>query len=179
MQTPGIVQEHALSLPLLNGQSLAELSASGPVLLVFLRHLGCIFCHELLASLGAAAAELEQAGFHLVFVHMGTDEQARKLLGLHGLEDALKVSDPQQRVYQAFGLGRARFFQIVNVRTVLQGLRAAIDKGYRAGKVIGDPWQLPGLFIVRQGRVIYSYRPTQISAVPALPDLLGNQDPAD
>ncbi|MCY7328303.1 MAG: redoxin domain-containing protein, partial [Saprospiraceae bacterium] len=55
------------------GESLATLAAEKPVLLVFLRFLGCSFCREAISDLAKKRKELEARGLRIVFVHMAPD----------------------------------------------------------------------------------------------------------
>jgi hypothetical protein len=77
-----------------SGTSLAAVSRSSPVLLVLLRHSGCIFCREAIADLAAALPRIEAAGLRLVVVHQGADDDIRPLLARCGIERIDRISDP-------------------------------------------------------------------------------------
>src|SRR5262245_15276946 len=81
-----------------DGRSLLELSRGSPVLLVFLRHLGCIFCREALTKLAGLRATIEANGTRLAFVHMGSPEEAGPFFAGFGLGDVPRVSDPDCRL---------------------------------------------------------------------------------
>ncbi|MBK8557721.1 MAG: redoxin domain-containing protein [Lewinellaceae bacterium] len=62
-----------------SGESLADLSEKGTVLLVFLRHFGCSFCREAISDISKRRKKLEAKGVRVVLVHMATDlETAEK-----------------------------------------------------------------------------------------------------
>jgi peroxiredoxin len=139
------------------GISLAELSRKSPVLVVFLRHLGCTFCRETLAELATRRKAIEEAGTQLAFVHMGSNEQGAALLTRYGLGDLPHFSDPDCMLYRAFGLERAPFWRFLgwgNLRRAWQGLRA----GHGVGLVVGDAFRMPGVFLLHDGRVVQSFR---------------------
>ena len=58
-----------------NGQDLLSLTEEGPVLLVFLRRFGCVFCQQALKELNMLREGIESKGFTLCFVHMATTQQ--------------------------------------------------------------------------------------------------------
>ncbi|MFM7090710.1 MAG: AhpC/TSA family protein, partial [Bacteroidota bacterium] len=60
------------------GETLLNLSNNNPVLLVFLRHFGCIFCKEALIDISKSKADIEAGGISIVFVHMTDFETADK-----------------------------------------------------------------------------------------------------
>ena len=61
-----------------NGDSVLNLTFENPVLLVFLRHFGCIFCKEALVDISKNRSKIETGGLKIVFVHMTDVETAEK-----------------------------------------------------------------------------------------------------
>jgi peroxiredoxin len=96
------------------------------VLVTFLRHLGCTFCREALAALGARRHTIESSGTRLAFVSMGTEEQARAPFERYGLGDAERVADPDRHLYRAFGLERSGFLPLLSPRVVARGIIALL-----------------------------------------------------
>jgi peroxiredoxin len=139
------------------GPSLAELSRAGPVLLLLLRHSGCVFCREALADAAAALPKIEAAGARLVLVHQGTDDELRPLLARYGLERIDRVSDPTKVVYRGLEVPRGSFGQLFGPAVWGRGL-AAVLQGHGIGALVGDGFQMPGAFLIRDGRVIAAYR---------------------
>lgn len=139
------------------GVPLSDLADAQPVMLVFLRHLGCTFCLETLQDLKQQRARIEAQGIQPVLVHMSEDEAARKRFAQYGLSDLARVSDPNQQLYRAFELGRGSFLQLIGPRVWFQGLRA-IFKGNTIGKLQGDGFQMPGVFIVHKGHIVQQFK---------------------
>lgn len=139
------------------GQSIAELSTRGPVLVVLLRHTGCTFCREAIADLARSVDRIETAGVRLVLVHQGQDADIRPLLVRHGLERIDRVSDPEKRLYRALELGRGTFGQLFGPSVWLAGVRTTL-RGHRVGRLVGDGFQMPGAFLIRDCVVVSAHR---------------------
>ena len=136
-----------------NGMSLAELSQQQPVLLVFLRHSGCTFCREALADLSAARAKIEKSGTKLAIVHMGTAESFAAFTASYGLSDVPAVSDPQRRLYRGLGLRRGKLAQLLGFSVWWRGTKSFFA-GHYPGAMEGDGTQMPGVFLLQNGRVV-------------------------
>jgi hypothetical protein len=150
-------------VPTNDGRTLGELSRARPQLVVFLRHAGCTFCRETLSDLSRSRQDFE-AG--IVLVHMGEDdEQARAFFANYGLDDVPRISDPRRQLYTAFGLGRGTFGQLLGPRVWWRGLVAFL-RGHGVGRLAGDGFQMPGVFLLRNGLVVRSFRHGRASDRP-------------
>jgi len=144
------------------GRTLLELSRDDGrrhgVLLVFLRHLGCTFCREALHDVAKKRAEIESTNVRIVLVHMApSNEQAAELFEKYGLADLPRVSDPYQTLYRAFELDRGTLRQLFGLKCFLRGLPAFL-KGHGVGRLVGDGFQMPGVFLVKDGVVAHAFR---------------------
>ncbi len=144
---------------------LNELYASERLVLVFLRHFGCTFCREQVAQLRL------QSKLNVVFVGMGNVEQTSdfkaKMRSPHRF-----IADPDRRVYEAFGLGLGTGKQIFNAKVFARGFGATL-RGHFVGAPIGDPWQMPGVFLIETtGEVSWEYRSVTIADNVDAPALL-------
>lgn len=140
-----------------DGMSLADLSRSQPVLVVFLRHLGCSFCREALADVAAVRPELEAEGTAIALVHQSSEEEAAPFFARYGLADVPRVSDPSLRLYRALGLRRGSAGEFLSPKVVARA-GAALLRGHAPGLLKGDGRQLPGVFLVRDGAVVAAFR---------------------
>ncbi|MEM7116233.1 MAG: peroxiredoxin-like family protein [Chloroflexota bacterium] len=71
--------------------------------------------------------------------------------------EARAVSDSPKQFYNAFGLKRGGLKEMFGPQVFACGLRAA-RKGHTIGKPIGDPWEMPGMFLVSQdGAVLWQH----------------------
>ncbi len=135
------------------GRSLADLSMSHPVLLVFLRHSGCTFCKEALADLSAARADIEKNGTILTLVHMGTAASFAAFTATYGLNDVPAISDPERQLYRCLGLRRGKISQLLGLSVWWRGFTSFLA-GHRPGAMEGDGTQMPGVFLIHRGRVL-------------------------
>lgn len=148
------------------GATLAELSERSPVLVIFLRHAGCTFCRETLADLRRQRAAVERAGVTPVLVHMGDDVSAREFFGGYGLGDVPRISDPTRELYRAFNLRRGRLGQLFGPRVWVRGFVAGVLNRHGVGALRGDGFQMPGAFVLHQGRITRAFRHQDASDRP-------------
>ena len=152
----------------LRGKTLRDQLGPGPTLLIFLRHLGCLFCREWLDEIRRASASDPSFPASLYF-HLGSPEQGDAFFS--GLApDARAVSDPGQKFYKALGVPRASVFQLVDPRVWACGIRATRG-GHKSGRPIGDPLVMPGLFLVEGDQVTWSYLPDHMGGLPRVADI--------
>ena len=146
-----------------NGWDLESLSHERPTLVVFLRHLNCIYCRESLAELSRLREQIEAHGAGIAVVHMGGEDEAEYLLSLFDLKDVERFSDPERKLYQAFGLERSTLGKLVRPDTWIGMLRAGVRNQFLPGKrlegVVGDVLQMPGVFLLSDGRIMGDFRP--------------------
>jgi peroxiredoxin len=147
------------------GETLRELTAGHAVLLVFLRHFGCTFCREAVDEISRKRATLEARGARLAFVHLGTEEKANSFFTPYDLQDCPRFSDPEGKLYEAFGLSRAELKQYLNQESILRMLVAWLN-GHFVGLPAGDVQRMPGAFLVRDGEVLKSFRHKLVSDRP-------------
>jgi hypothetical protein len=153
-------------------ETLRAASGQGRSVLVFLRHLGCAFCHQMLKALREARPMLEERGVRIVLIHMGTDRQADLAFRAHGLHDLPRVSDPGRMLYRAMGLRRVRLADVILPRTLRKCLEVSISAWPHLRLPQGDPMQLPGVFLVEGGRVVAGEAFSELTQTPDFPGLV-------
>lgn len=153
-----------------NGWDLEALSHERPTLVVFLRHLNCIYCRESLAELSRLRENIEGHGAGVAVVHMGSENEAEYLLSLFDLNDVERFSDPERKLYQGFGLERTTLGKMMRPDTWVGMLRAGIRNQFLPGKklggVVGDILQMPGVFLISEGRIMGDFRPDRVDQRP-------------
>ena len=141
-----------------NGNNLLELSNKRPILLVFLRHFGCVFCKEALRDLFNIKSKLDKNDLSLVFVHMAENEIARNYFKQFDFDSVLHVSDPNKVYYKEFGLKKGNLNQLYGLKTWFRGFsKETSDFKLEIAKGLGDSTQMPGIFIIKQGMITDSY----------------------
>ena len=141
-----------------SGSDLASLSKLHPVLVVFLRHAGCTFCRQAVADVAKVRQGIEANGVQIVFVHLGNPQATAMLLARHGFQSMETIHDPDQRLYEAFGLKRGTIAQVASPRVIWRGICAGLLEGHGMGKPEGDVLQLPGVFLLDNCEVSNSFR---------------------
>ena len=156
------------------GEDIAALSQARPVLLVFLRHFGCTFCREAVCEIEKIRPAIESLGTHLAFVHLANEERARKFFTPHHFENIPRFADPDGRLYEAFGLVRAKWHQYLNPRSIARML-SAWAHGHLVGAPDGDIQRMPGIFLIHRAAILKSFRHKLVSDRP---DYLALASPA-
>ncbi|MBP8726710.1 MAG: AhpC/TSA family protein [Saprospiraceae bacterium] len=141
-----------------DGKTLWQINQEGEVMLVFLRHFGCTFCREAMQELSRMKADIANRGVRLVLVHMAKDDLAFKYFQKYDLLDCHRISDPDCRFYQEFGLVKGTFNQLFGFRSWFRSIEAGLIKGHGFGAQLGDGFQMPGVFIISRGKIISEFR---------------------
>jgi hypothetical protein len=153
--------------PANTGQTLAGLSQDTPLLVVFLRHLGCIFCREALADLARQRPGLAARGIGLALVHQASDAQALRLIARYGLADVPRLSDPGRELYHAFGLRPGTLRELLGPRVWQRGLLALLFGWHvQLWEMGGKAGQLPGVFLLYNGAVVMNFAADNAGARP-------------
>lgn len=136
-----------------DGRSVWDVSMNQPVLIVFLRHFGCTFCREALSDLSKKHKEFKDRNVHLVLVHMSDKETADRYFKKYKLKDFVAISDPECHYYNVFGLTKGTMNQLFGLRVWMRGVEAGVMNGHGIGPMLGDGFQMPGVFLVQSGEV--------------------------
>ena len=148
-----------------NGEGIAALSANQPLFLVFLRHFGCTFCREAVAELEKLRPQIESFGSQLAFVHLSSEERAKKYFAPHHFDDLPRFADPEGRLYESLGLYRAKWHQYLNPRSIAR-MFSAWSHGHFLGAPAGDIERMPGVFLIHRGAILKSFRHKLVSDRP-------------
>ncbi len=150
----------------IDGRNLGEMNENNQVMLVFLRHFGCPFCKESLIELAAHRKELESRGISIVLVYMIEPEAANAYLNEYGLADLAQVSDPEEIFYKSFRLRRGSFVQLFGLKVWLRWIELGFKKKLFNTSPAGNVAQMPGIFLVEEGKVIKQYVHKSIADAP-------------
>lgn len=148
------------------GKSLYDISFESAVLVSFLRQINCVFCREQVAELARLQRPMEVGGVRLAFVHMEPEEIAGPFFESYGLGNAHRIHDPEQKLYAAFDLHRGTIGQIFGVPVLLRVARLMLSGKAKLAKPSADERQMPGLFLLHEGRIERAFRPEKISDKP-------------
>lgn len=154
---PALLQQAIAEARDQHGRSLLDHSRDRHTLVVFLRHAGCPFCAETLSDLATQRTDLEASGVNILLVCQWPQGQAMHLFENAGLTELPRIHDPERSLYAAFGLKRGNLWQIGGPFVWFRVLQAALA-GHRVGKALGDAFQMPGAFLIRDGKILKRYR---------------------
>lgn len=93
----------------------------------------------------------------MAFVYLGTAEQSSERFAKYGLADVSRIHDPQQKLYRVFDLNRATLNQVFGWKVWQRGLEAFAN-GHGLGMLAGDGLQMPGVFLLHDGKVLREFR---------------------
>jgi peroxiredoxin len=156
-----------------NSESILKLSKESPILLVFLRHFGCIFCKESLHDISKRKKEIEAANIKIVFVHMAAKLEAEMFFTHHNIDNPVQIPDPLCKVYAQFGLVKGTFSQLFGLKTWIRGAEIVTTKQQMPGLLrIGDGLQMPGIFLIKNGEIISSFIHKSVADKPNYEDFV-------
>ncbi|MFH5804844.1 AhpC/TSA family protein [Alienimonas sp. DA493] len=151
------------------GESLASHLHRGPVLLLAVRHSGCVYCRAELADLARNRRRIESAGVRPAILTMSDAETAAKRAARAGLDDLPRFSDPHRTVYRALGLGRGTARELFSPTVWAKGLAPFLKHGL--GRMDGDGFQMGGAFLLSENGVLTSHVARNAADAPDLPAL--------
>lgn len=113
---------------------------------------------------------IEAAGAGVIAVGTGSVAQARRLMET-GTPFPCLV-DSQQRLYRLLGLRRIGVTTLLDPATYVNYWRAW-RRGFRQGKITGDPRQLSGVAVIdADGRLRWRYASKTVGDYPPLMDVV-------
>lgn len=157
------------------GQDLLSMTKEKPVLLIFLRHFGCVFCQQALKDIHKLRKELESKGVQLCFAHMASIEEGNDYFAKYGLTGVPHISDPGCKYYAQFGLIKGKFNQLFGLQVWLKTFEAAVkEKNNLFAKSIGDGFQMPGVFYLVNGKITSQFIHNKASDRPDYSSLISD-----
>ena len=156
---------HIRNMVTSKGNVISNISKVQPVLLVFLRHFGCTFCIQTLRDIKAKKEEIEKLGTRIVFVHMSGQETVETYFNQCEMQNAEHVSDPHCQFYTGFGLMKGNFRQIFGLTNWIKGFQNKFDR-IKDENDLGDHFQMPGVFLIYNEKVLKSFIHHKISDRP-------------
>ncbi len=140
------------------------------VVLVFVRHFGCVFCRAQVAELSAALPQIRARAAELVLIGTGDVQAAREFRSDFDL-DVPVFADPELTTFRALPLQRG--FKTVLTLSVMKRAVKTLQDGFRQGKTQGDVWQQGGVFILGPGdREHYRYISAEAGDHPTVEAIL-------
>lgn len=155
------------------GVSIYDSSQEGPVMMVFLRHFGCVFCREALKHIKNERSNWEKKGITIVLIHPSSKASGEVYLTQFDLLDVPSIADPECKIYEQFGLAKGSMSQLFGLSTFFRGFEVAAKGILPMVKQVGDGFQMPGIFIIYNGQIKDSYIHKSASDKPDYNQLIG------
>ena len=132
--------------------------ADGRTLVLFLRHAGCTFCREAIADLNQIAGTLHNEDLALVLVLPDRSDGATLLAAAPNLSGATLLGDPSGVLAADHGLPNGGFDELFGPAVWGAGARACLIDRHGVGKLAGNGFQMPGLFLYEDGQRTAEHR---------------------
>lgn len=153
---------------------LRELWRDGIVVTSFLRHYGCLFCHQAVAQVVDALPEIVANGARVVFVGNGSVNQAKRFFTDKKLprEGVSVVTDPERESFRAADMNRGYVRTFLNPGSI-RAYAQAKESGHRITGLFGDLTQLGGLLVTRPpAHFVYFHKSTHAGDHPDMKRVL-------
>lgn len=138
-----------------------------PVVVIFLRHVGCPFAEATLLA-ARRLAETDDGADWVAFSHGGRDATDRWCARLGGAGKVRVAVDEPRAVYAAWGLGRTSLTHFAGRRSLGGVLRLA-RLGIRNHRASGTRWQRAGAFALDGDRIVrWRHLPAHAGDLPDL-----------
>jgi peroxiredoxin len=145
---------------------LGSLWVERPVVLVLIRHFGCMFCKQHIARIRDVLADVRALGAEVAVIGNGTPFMAQAFVEDYAF--AVPVfTNPERDVYRALGAKRPSPAFIFRPPFWINSVRA-FRAGFRQGPLQGDRAQLGGVFIVLPGGAMpFAHRSVVAGDIPS------------
>lgn len=142
-------------------------SEEGPLIVAFLRHVGCPFAEWTARELRAAASQHPDVEW-IAVSHAPQAATTEWAEAVGGAGRVMLLSDPERRYYAAWGLGRTSVGHFAGRRSLSQVARLARE-GIRNRHPSGTRWQQAGTFAVDvDGTIAWRHLPSHAGDLPDL-----------
>lgn len=142
-----------------------------PVLIFFMRQLGCGLCRQQLLRLRDQAGRFNAANCAIAVIVMGDGKMAQGLQDLYNLPFPV-YADPLLAAYQAFDIGETSYWNVIAPHIVARQIGTLMD-GIKPAWGAGSIKQLGGLVLVdTDGSEIYRHVASPIYRYPAWDEVL-------
>jgi peroxiredoxin len=148
------------------GLTLFETAEGKPVVLVFLRYLGCPVCQIDMANLKNEIDLVEKRGAKLYVVLQSAPETVSMATNREDWPFTI-ITDPKGELFRLYNVHPGGIIKWLHPAGLISAVAATL-KGYRHGKFEGHETQLPAVFIVDGDRnVKFAHYGEYISDIPS------------
>lgn len=163
LNAPSEIAPLLAAIPDGSDRSIGELSENGPVLVLFLRHLGCTFCRATLTNLSQNLSSLRPHYQAVIVVTMSHLDEMLPLRARYHLPEVLLLSDPERIFYRALSIPVGSFSETLGWRVLRRGIFSGLLFQHGIGTVHSDPFQLPGSAAIHRQKILWTHPATDAS----------------
>ncbi|TGK04744.1 AhpC/TSA family protein [Leptospira semungkisensis] len=160
---PKEVLEYPIKGRRLVGTVLGDNIPQKPSLLIYLRHLGCIFCRETVEDLRLISSEM-RAFPPILFIYPDTPREGEEFFTRFWPE-ASAISDPNATLYEGLKIAEGNLIELAGPEVWVSALRA-LAKGNFYGAQGRNILRMPGAFLVLKDRILWSHTYRHIGDEP-------------
>ena len=135
-------------------ESCLQRSIEAPMLIFFVRHLGCTFCRQVLKNIAAHQERFSELGIRLGLVHMGPAERAEKMVASCGITGLELIEDKESFLYELLGFQKANLWQAFGLGVIKKAVPALCVEQCGIGHLSGDGFQLGGALYLERGEAM-------------------------
>ncbi|MBW1989675.1 MAG: AhpC/TSA family protein [Deltaproteobacteria bacterium] len=151
--------------------TLRSLLEQGPVVLYFLRYLGCPLCRMKLDEIKRDAEKFTQKGYQVLAVIQSTRQTVAETVTPEEYPFTI-ACDPDAEAYISYRVTPGSFLQYVAPHAALKAMKA-LREGYTHGKKEGLELQVPAVFVIgSDGTLHYVYYGKNVADVPENEEIL-------
>ena len=99
-------------------------------------------------------------------MHQGNEQQGQELSGRYGVDSWPRIADPERALYRDFGLGPGSMSAVLGAKALLRTPAALLSGPPKLAVPVGDVWQMPGVFVLRDGAIVARFRHDSIADRP-------------
>ncbi len=142
-----------------------------PLIIVFMRHLGCLLTRLHLAQLRQQYGKIQYLGGEVLIISFENREAMRRLVDGHKFPFVVLL-DPAKEVYRQYGMVYRKQGRTGNLSTAFAYLRLRLS-GYPKQVAGSDTRQMGGDVIIdRQGEISFIHRSEYPHDLPAVESIL-------
>ncbi|MDJ0763345.1 MAG: peroxiredoxin-like family protein [Myxococcota bacterium] len=149
------------------GETFYGTTGKRPVVLVFLRYLGCPVCQMEMAQLKKEVGLFKAKGANVFVALQSSPETVAAVTSQEDWPFTI-ICDPSEAIFQLYRVAPGGLFKHLHPAGLMAAAKATA-KGFRHGKFEGRETQLPAVFVVDSDKTIrWVYYGKTLNDVPAL-----------
>ncbi len=175
LQPGTITPDFVFETPWDNKSNFYTAADNNPVILIFLRYIGCPVCQMEMANIKRNMHQVNQRKANVFVVLQSTPNTIASIAKKEDWPFAI-ICDPKAKIFNLYSVEQGDIFKYLNPIGIAATIKALVN-GHKHGKFEGIETQLPASFVIASDKTIkYAYYGKRINDVPSLDTLVANID---